>query len=541
MQLISGGRIMMRCIRWLSVMLLIMAIGCGKAEQATITDDTPHSLNITIDPRFELFSVVAFLSDYGQRTPLITRFDFPYKREVTAYFAPYKDHPAVKLFRELSSSPYSFRYDTPPVAILCLSDPPDLRIQSEIPKLTLSLSGGKEKLEQFFEELRSFARTTNFTAFFEAHRDLYAKSIENAQKQADGVDLIASLEKYFGMKQHSYNIIIVPLQSGSFGPKTGTNDIYNICGPDSIAGDVPVISGVRNICWHEFGHSFVNPIAEQYLPELRDYSALFDPIAGSMHCGGYDNLEGYVYEHVLRAVNIRLIAIHLGEEKAKEALQGNRSMGFVYVETLAEKLKQYETQRDKYRTFEDFFPQLVAVFDQLSKENLSDSFYAFPFTGTIRSVVSDYKDVFIVPSRENDNETQSKILRYVEYMRDKYHKGSLILTDEEALKQDLSSHSLMVFGTMNGNLWLDKYKDSLPFHIDADKITVDETPYPGGHFKLITAWPNPQDSSRGMVIYTAQEAGDILGSYDVPIWRADYVIARDNNALKSGSYVHNRQ
>ncbi len=531
---------MMRCIRWLSVILLIMVIGCSKAEQATITEDATHSLNITIDPRFELFSVVAFLSDYGQRTPLITRFDFPYKRDVTAYFAPYKDHPAVKLFRELSSPPYSFRYDTPPVAMLCLSDPPDLRIQSEIPKLTLSLSGGAKKLEQFFEELRSFARTADFAAFFEAHRDLYSKSIENARKQADSVDLIASLENYFGMKQHSYNIIIVPLQSGSFGPKTGANDIYNICGPDSIAGDVPVISGVRNICWHEFGHSFSNPIAEQYLPELRDYSALFDPIASRMNCGGYENLEGCVYEHVLRAVNVRLTAIYLGEENAKKAIQGHRSFGFVYVEALAEKLKQYETQRNKYPTFDDYFPQLVAVFDQLSKENLSDSFYAVPFTGTIRSVVSDYKDVFIVPSHENDKEAQDNILKYVENKRDKYHKGSLILTDEEALKQDLSNHSLMVFGTMTGNLWLDKHKDSLPFHIDTDKITVDETPVPGDHLRLITAWPNPQDSSKGMAIYTAQEATDILGSYDVPIWWADYVVAVDKNVIKSGNYARSR-
>jgi hypothetical protein len=530
---------MMRCTRWLSVILLTMVIGCGKAEQATITDDTPHTLSITIDPRIELLTVVQLLSDYGQRTPLITPFDFPYKRDVIAYFARYKDHPAVKLFREMSTSPNSFRFGTPPTAMLYLSDPPELRVQSEIPEEILSLSGVRENLERFFDELRDFARTTDFVAFYEAHRDLYAKSIENAQKQAGGVDLIASLENYFGTKQHSYNIIIVPLQHGNFGPKMGMHDLYNICGADSIAADVPIIKGVRDICWHEFGHSFSNPIAEQYMPELRDYAVLFDPIASRMNCGGYENLEGYVYEHVLRAVNVRLTAIYLGEEKAKKALQGNRSFGFVYVEALAEKLKQYETQRNKYPTFDDFFPQLVAVFDQLSKESLSDSFYAVPFTGTIRSVVSDYKDVFIVPSHENDKEAQDKILKYVENKRDKYHKGSLILTDEEALRQDLSNHSLMVFGTMNGNLWLDKHKDSLPFHVDADKITVDETPYPGDHLKLVTAWPSPQDSSKGMVIYTAQEAGDILGSYDIPIWRADYVIARDNNALKSGSYVHN--
>ncbi len=67
------------------------------------------------------------MSGYGERTGLITRYDFPYKADVSEYFSAYKDHPAVKLFAEMSLSGFSF--DAPPDAMLHLSDPPELTLR----------------------------------------------------------------------------------------------------------------------------------------------------------------------------------------------------------------------------------------------------------------------------------------------------------------------------------------------------------------------------------------------------------------------------
>jgi hypothetical protein len=526
---------MSKCPYLSSIILSLLILAC-KGEQPNGSDSADHSLRITVDPRMELLSVVQILGDYGQRTSLISHYDFPYKEDVKKYFAPYKDHPAVKLFNELSSSSYSFRFSTPPTAMLYLSDPPDLRVQSKLPKAIFSLSGGKTRLEQFFESLRDFARTSNFTAFFEAHRDFYAKIVANAYGQLNGINVVAALEDYFGTPKGSYNIIIVPLQSGSFGIEKGDGRLYNVCGPDSLADGTPYLTGVRDICWHELGHSFVNPVVARYVPRLRRDSSLFDPIAGRMHCGGYDDFEGIICEHVLRAANVRMTSIYLGAEAADNAVRGHRSVGFVYVAALADKLKLYEARRDEYPTFEQFLPQMVDAFDELSQAHLGDSFYTVPFTGTIRSVFSDYNNVFIVPSRESDTQAQNAIMQYVKQMRDTYHKGSQVLTDVEALAKDLSHYSLMIFGTVDGNLWLDHYRDSLPFHLDGDKITVGKTPYPGNHLRLITAWPNPQNRSKGVTIYTAQEARDIAGCYDVPFWWADYVIVSGTKALYSGNY-----
>jgi hypothetical protein len=109
------------------------------------------------------------------------------------------------------------------------------------------------------------------------------------------------------------------------------------------------------------------------------------------------------------------------------------------------------------------------------------------------------------------------------------------LTDQEALKKNLSGNSLLVYGTMKGNLWLAQYLDKLPVKVESDKIVAD-TVYLGTHLRFITAWPNPQNPKKGIVIYTAQQAEDVVGINAVFHGPTDYAIANDTDVLKQGNY-----
>ncbi len=42
-------------------------------------------------------------------------------------------------------------------------------------------------------------------------------------------------------------------------------------------------------------------------------------------------------------------------------------MGFIYIAALAERLKEYEGQPDKYPTFADFYPRLIDVFKEIKE------------------------------------------------------------------------------------------------------------------------------------------------------------------------------
>ncbi|MCJ7459755.1 MAG: DUF4932 domain-containing protein [candidate division Zixibacteria bacterium] len=549
-------------LQWVALFLLVLTTSCGEKKQI----ESARSLNITVDPRIELLAVVQFLSGYGERTGLITRYDFPYKADVSEYFSACKNHPAVKLFEEMSVSGFSF--DAPPDAMLHLSDPPELTLQVPYTRNLKRRAGGQERLEKFIQELRDFAQKTNFTSFFEAHKGTYSKLVSDTYGKMQGVDFIATLENYYGMKQLRYNIILAPLfHPGGFGPRIdregGSNpifnfikslqylifnqwsgksyEIYNICGPTGVENGIPSFGtqeGFRQLAWHEFGHSFVNPLSESLKNRIKisEYSSLFMPIREKMEKEGYSNWETCVNEHIVRAITARLTFIHFGKQAGEDELRDQKSRGFVYIDPLCKKLEEYEIRRDKYPAFADFFQELLKVFEEITKKGADKEFYSFDFVGPINAVISDKESiVLILPTQESDKAVQDEIHKYVMKIYERFFKGCLVLTDAEALSRDLSKNSLIIYGTARGNLWLAQHLNEFPLRIEPDKIVTDSVYY-GTDLRFITAWPNPQNPQKGMVIYTAQKAEDIVGINGVFHGGTDYVIAKGTEILKQGNY-----
>ena len=552
---------------WVALFLLVLTTSCGEKKQI----ESAHSLNITVDPRIELLAVVQFLSGYGERTGLISRYDFPYKADVSEYFSSYKNHPAVKLFAEMSLSGFSF--DAPPDAMLHLSNPPELTLLVSFTRYLKRRAGGEEKLEKFIQELRDFAQKTNFTSFFEAHKGTYSKLVSDTYGRMQGVDFIATLENYYGMKQLSYNIILAPLfHPGGFGPRVDPEgssgpvlnfikslqylifnkwsgksyEIYNICGPTSVENGIPSFGtqeSFRQLAWHEFGHSFVNPLSESFKNRIKisEYSSLFKPIREKMEKEGYSNWETCVNEHIVRAVTARLTFIHFGKLAGEDELRDQKSWGFIYIESLCKKLEEYEIRRDKYPALADFFPELLDVFKEISKKGEDKELYSFDFAGPINAVSSNKESIaLILPTQESDKAMQDEIHKYVMKIYERLFTGCLVLTDAEALSRDLSKNSLIIYGTFRGNLWLAQHLNEFPLRIEPDKIVTDSVYY-GTELRFITAWPNPQNRQKGVVIYTAQRPEDIVGINGVFHGGTDYVIARGTEILREGNYVKTKE
>ncbi len=526
----------------LTLVCVVFYTGIGIARSLTPAMEPERpDINVIVDSRLELLAVVQLLSGYGERYNLITQYDFPYKREVIKYFSTYKNQRAVRMFTEMSQA--DFTYDAPPAAMLYLSELPGLNIHLPFTNYLKTRAGGEKQLKEFVDTLRDFAEQSRFVAFFRSQRDFYQRIVDNAHTAIQDADYVGPLENYYGIKQHSYNIILVPLFVGGFGHRLdradGTCDIYNICGPISIENELPVFGtadSFRDLAWHEFGHSFVNPGMEKFRNEIAKYSSLFDPIADRMKQQAYGTWETCVNEHLVRAVSTRLIFRYMGKEAAEQALQYNKTKGFFYVEALCKRLEQYENQRDKYRTFTDFFPELIRVFKELSEKNLGNEFYSISFTGTINAVYLDGKSaVLIVPTNESNKAVQDKIHGFVKAIRDKFFKDSTILTDQEALKKNLSGNTIVVYGTPTGNLWLAKYFSQLPVRVSPDRI-IAEGIYIGRSLRFISAWPNPQNPRKGMVIYTAQQAEDVIEINAVFHGPTDYVVAKGREVLKAADY-----
>ena len=62
---------------------------------------------------------------------------------------------------------------------------------------------------------------------------------------------------------------------------------------------------------------------------------------------------------MLRAIVINISRSKFGKEKADKLLEFEKSGGFELVETVSKKLNIYETNRKKYKKFEEFYPVLL--------------------------------------------------------------------------------------------------------------------------------------------------------------------------------------
>ena len=141
------------------------------------------------------------------------------------------------------------------------------------------------------------------------------------------------------------------------------------------------------------------------------------------------------------------------------------------------------------------------------------------------------KLIIILPTSETDKKSE-KLLYY-------YNPQPNVISDKEALKMDLSEFHIIARGTMDGNLWLKKYKATFPFSIYQKKVVVDKV-YSGNKLRLISVAPHPYNKNKGLLIYTAQNTFETLGIDNVTHGNNDFTLVRRNSRLGSGNYENEK-
>jgi hypothetical protein len=326
------------------------------------------ALQVAVDPRTELLTTVQLLSS----EVALTTYPSPYLYALYRYFHPFRQHRAVRLLHELRSQhpwPDLYHY-----LVLCLSDPPGL--EWRLPPAGAGGEGlpGGQMMEEWVEALRDFAAESQFERFFAQQTPFYYHLVEQVDKNLKGEELLGPLEEYCGMGLDEYRLVLSPLlHQGGFGPLLplgeGRRAGYAIVGPDGVAGTTPTYSfrHLRELVWHEFGHSFVNPLTQARQEQLRATRHLFAPLAEQMAQTGYPTWESCVNEHLIRAITARLLRRAEGEEAGLGAAQAEARRGFAYVPALYRRLEEYETRPAAYPSLPAFLPRLLAVFEEMGR------------------------------------------------------------------------------------------------------------------------------------------------------------------------------
>jgi len=328
----------------------------------------------------ELLSIVQLLSGYK----ILNQLDFAYKQEVLKRFTPFQAHPAVTCFAELSAK--GFAFGAPVEMILCLSAPPELSPVRPFTEFALRRAGGQGNVDRFVSLLRRFAADADFAGFAAAHREAYAGMVAMVRSRLENTDDVGLLEKYYGMRQHSYTFIFAPLiHGGGFGVRFAaagkTFDIYSVCGPREALDGQPQVrptEDFRYLLWHEFSHSFINPASASQAGRFAPYAGLIEVIKQRGYLKGREkDLEGVppdlvwgecIDEHVVRAVTARLAFLVYGAEARDRRLQTEVGNGFIFTPAIAKCLEGYEAHRDKYPTIVDYFGRIADAFGEIARQ-----------------------------------------------------------------------------------------------------------------------------------------------------------------------------
>jgi hypothetical protein len=89
---------------------------------------------------------------------------------------------------------------------------------------------------------------------------------------------------------------------------------------------------------------------------------------------------------------------------------------------------------------------------------------------------------------------------------------------------------VVVYGTLTGNKWLAKYRNSIP------ALAALEAMRDAGPLRLIATLPNPQNPKLWAIAYTATDASAVVGINRLFAGPTAYVIGKGTQVLKSGSY-----
>ena len=499
-----------------------------------------NGITFCIDKRIELLYVIGYLSDY----PYINGFCKDYKKDIDTYFSKYKNHKAVTEFQRIGSKIFH-SVDAPIRFMLHLTSDFDKQegFQIDFPS--------DENTDSLLLLFKSFYTETNFDKFYNSQKSFYQTILKIVKYNFKDFDEKTRIEKYYDTKQNSYTIILNLLDAtGNFGVSVKApqgSDIYCVISPGETSGNIPIYKNNRilnNIIWHEFSHSFVGPLCDKYSNVINKYSELYEPISGAMAAQFYPNWDITANEHIVRAVTCRLAAEKYGEDAAY-LLDFRADFGrrFIYIKALTEKLKEYEKDRDKYKTFDDFFPELLTAFSNINPDDINKLQNEVvelrkPDVGGIPSRTADSKNiVIVVPTHEADSIAQAHLIDYIKNVKNFLLPDSKIITDDEALKSDLTNVDIIAFGTPWGNSFITKPIQEMPIIITKEKIVAGDE-FLGSNFKAIFSWMNPQNYARSMTLYTGQKAESIIDIISIRNNSKSFYIVKNSQVVKIGKLTN---
>lgn len=349
---------MKKIIFLLSGLLAVLSAAAGTKATATRGISKP-----TVDRRVELVTIVARLAGYEefQSDKAVPA----YSDAVKAWFAPYKEHPAVLYMKRLQDEA-DMGYNAIPIMGVYLTEPPKLRARLPLTATQPESRWGVERGTEFIKLLDKFYKDARCEEFFAQQAPLFGQ-VEGAFQ-----DVFAEIDsdwftRFFGEQTQGGMVPIVGMgfgggnYSGKIVYPDGTEDQYAFMGSWGMRDGKPKFNreGFRGTIVHEFCHSFVNPVLNAEPGLAWPATEIYRAKSGEMSEQAYTNGRTVLNETFVRAAVIRYLMAHADSAAVDNEMQYQVDRHFIWMPEAVALLGEYEADREKYPDFRSFAPRIV--------------------------------------------------------------------------------------------------------------------------------------------------------------------------------------
>ena len=358
------------------IILLVLATLIISTSYAQSNDIGKIKANY--DERIELMSIICHLAGFQEYNMNIGG---DYITDIDNYFADVRNHPAVEMMDSLRRV-YGISFDSPMAFAVNLE-------KNGNGFVLINDSVAPEKrwkgvdLKKATATISDFYNKSNFANFFELHKPFYEKICSIFDANVISKFNQSWYEQFYGVPPtDSFEVILgFTNGGGNYGPSRQLagkpRDVYAIIGYALDDNGEPYYSSepemYLNTLVHEFNHSFVNPLADNpaFVQKMQlAGDAMLSYSRKVMRKNAYSTWQNLVNESIVRAaVIIYLMDNEFPQDKIRQSVIDEMSVGFYWMPDLVKCLQYYAQHRDKYSSIDLYYDEISDFFNNYANSN----------------------------------------------------------------------------------------------------------------------------------------------------------------------------
>lgn len=352
----------------LMVLLLLLSISSPVLAEGNVKSK--------VDPRVELFSIIFRLAGNPEYN---MNFAKTYVKDIHVYFDPYKNDPVVQFAKELAEKK-NMGFSKVMFLAVQLKFKNNELIRVKESANSLNDKWTEADANRFVKLANTFYKTTKFSHFFDAHKEVYAEATEAFDQSVNEFDKNWYLN-YYGDHEVDYQVVIGLANGGAnYGPSVmpvgSKKMVYAIMGSWTFnEQSKPLYPKDVYLTYliHEFNHSFID-----HLLDHKDFKAglersgkiLLQKEEKKLNAEGYDDWHSVINESLVRACVVRYMMDHHESDNAVQAeISKQTDKGFLWTAELVKLFGNYETSRSQFPSFEKFYPIIITKINELTESD----------------------------------------------------------------------------------------------------------------------------------------------------------------------------